>query len=389
VTRAPASCSTLETLASAASVEEIARATCDLVAAVSGVCGLAFVDWPENSARCLATGGIKSAIADQCYAWLATLWAEASPALPVVQPQGIAVAIPIGRTSPIAALLVHLYDAESLGESVPALCRAADLAYVALRWRQRLADLEAGVADSQGTLAASEREQFRRTERLASIGVLAAGIAHELNNPLGAIMLEAETALMTAKRAEPQPLLLSSLEGIRQNVERCAQIVQGVLRFAKRQPEEYGPCDLVSVLQSARDYSRELAVQRSVRVCFGDTPRGAGVLGSRLALEQVFVNLFHNAIQASCPGDTVEVGVRVGPTEVSVAVADHGDGIAPADLPRVFSPFFTTRLPAAGTGLGLSIVQGIVADHRGRVEVCSQVGQGAIFTVVLPRMLEP
>ena len=265
----------------------------------------------------------------------------------------------------------------------------ADLAYVALRWQQRSAAPGAGQAGCPVALEPSQREQFRRTERLASIGVLAAGIAHELNNPLGAIMLEAETALMSAKRGEPQPLLLNSLDGIRQNVERCAQIVQGVLRFAKRQPEAHGRCDLVAVLQSARDYSRELAMQRSVRLDFAAGPAAAIVAGNRLSLEQVFVNLFHNAIQASPPGGAVEVRIHVRTSEFGVSVADQGGGIAPTDLPRLFEPFFTTRIQEAGTGLGLSIGQGIVADHRGRVEVDTEVGQGAIFTVVLPRMLEP
>jgi len=367
----------------------IAQAACDMAAALPGVVGSAFVDWSDDLVRCLATGGRIPADVTFDRAWLTAPGGDAQSAEPVVGLRSGVMAIPVGRAAPTAALVVRFAEAQPADDIERALRHMADLAYVALCGQRRSTVPDADHKDGLETLAPSQREQFRRTERLASIGVLAAGIAHELNNPLGAIMLEAETALMSAKRGEPQPLLLDSLDGIRQNVERCAQIVQGVLRFAKRQPETHGPCDLVSVLQSARDYSRELCVQRSVRIDFAAAPHNALVEGNRLGLEQVFVNLFHNAIQASPRGGTVEVRIQLGPSEIGVSVADQGGGIAPADLPRLFEPFFTTRIQEAGTGLGLSIVQGIVADHHGRVEVSSQLRHGAIFTVFLPRMLEP
>ncbi|MFO0897626.1 MAG: ATP-binding protein [Pirellulales bacterium] len=231
-----------------------------------------------------------------------------------------------------------------------------------------------------------DAERVRRTERLASIGTLAAGIAHELNNPLGAIMLEAETAALAARRIEPDPLLASSLEGIRHNVDRCSRIIKGILRFAKHEHGEHAPCDLAAVLRRARDYTRELAAQRGVSVDLGELPAGLPVVGNELALEQVFVNLFNNALEASPRGSIVEVRAHHDPAALRITVGDRGPGIPAAEIQRVFDPFFTTRQQAAGTGLGLSIVQGIVADHQGEVEVSSQVGQGAVFTVSLPRM---
>jgi two-component system NtrC family sensor kinase len=121
----------------------------------------------------------------------------------------------------------------------------------------------------------------------------------------------------------------------------------------------------------------------------GALPAGLPVVGNELALEQVFVNLFNNALEASPRGSVVQVRAHDDPTALRVSVSDRGQGIPAAEIQRVFDPFFTTRQQAAGTGLGLSIVQGIVADHQGEVEVSSQVGQGAVFTVSLPRMQDP
>lgn len=245
-------------------------------------------------------------------------------------------------------------------------------------WRANEGNAPGRIADDQ-----------RRTERLASMGALAAGIAHELNNPLGAIMLEAETAALASRGGDYDPLLASALEGIRQNVDRCARIVKGVLRFARHEHLTHAPCDLAGVLRRARDYTRELAAQRSVRLEFAGLSEPLALLGNEMALEQVFVNLFNNALEASPPGSLVEVRAHADPSVVRISVSDQGSGIPAAELERVFEPFFTTRQHAAGTGLGLSIVQGIVTDHGGSVKVHSQRGQGAVFTVSLPRTKGP
>lgn len=309
-------------------------------------------------------------------------------------------ALPVGSALPCDVLVIcsssGVGQARGILEQARPLAALATLARDAIQRETavaaRLTELDqTGLSVRVQPLAETLRdaERLRRTERLASIGTLAAGIAHELNNPLGAIMLEAETAALAARRKEPDPLLASSLEGIRHNIDRCSRIIKGILRFAKHEHGEHVPCDLAAVLRRARDYTRELAAQRHVSVDLGALPAGLAVVGNELALEQVFVNLFNNALEASPPGSVVEVRAHDDPAALRVTVSDRGPGIPAAEIQRVFDPFFTTRQQAAGTGLGLSIVQGIVADHQGEVEVSSQVGQGAVFTVSLPRMQDP
>jgi len=225
-------------------------------------------------------------------------------------------------------------------------------------------------------------QSLQRAERLASIGTLAAGIAHEINNPLGAMLLSAEYAL---QKLDNRTVVEESLEDILSHVERCAQIVRSVLRFSRNDYSKKTGHDLSNLLHRAKDLTRHQAQQSGVLVDL-DTSVGACCMTiNPLEMEQVFVNLIVNAVESSKGGGRVSVKLDLADDRARVVVEDQGVGM-PAELrSRVFDPFFTTRLHSGGTGLGLSIVHGIVRDHGGSIEVWSEPEKGTRVTVMLPR----
>lgn len=228
-------------------------------------------------------------------------------------------------------------------------------------------------------------EKLRRSERLASIGTLAAGIAHEINNPLGMILLEAQDAL---EHVRDPAAIETALRGIMENVRRCSRIVKSVLQFARQQPAEKWPLDLNQVVLGVVELTQERARRHGVLVRTHPAPGLPRVLGNVTALEQVLVNLIYNAVRASGQGQAVELHSGHGEREVWVAVRDSGRGMTEEERRRAFDPFFSTHYQRGGTGLGLSIAHGIVQDHGGTIELASQSGHGTVATVHLPRAAE-
>jgi two-component system NtrC family sensor kinase len=233
------------------------------------------------------------------------------------------------------------------------------------------------------------REQLQQSERMASVGVLAAGIAHEINNPVGTILLAAQNALEQSEEcktlAESQALLRRTCDAIVVNATRCTQIVRGVMQFSRHQATEKWANDINDIVLSA------------VRL-LSDTTEGASrapilELGvglpelplNPIEIEQVIVNLVKNAWEAAPNGVTVIVRTeRSHDDGVVLSVEDNGPGISPEQQRQIFDPFFTTRLQAGGTGLGLSLVHGIIKSHRGRIDVDSAPGHGTRIYVVFP-----
>jgi PAS domain S-box-containing protein len=239
-----------------------------------------------------------------------------------------------------------------------------------------------------------ERELVRRlsdSERLASVGTLAAGIAHEINNPLQFMVTNLEFAQQEIDElsgGSPQGAMKTLLEVIDETMDgarRVGRIVRGLQAFARPDPGVDEVVALSGVLDAAIKLSRHELDHRAELVL--DTRTSAKVRGSETELTQVVVNLLVNAAQAldGSDADAGRIALRVehDDTHVAIEIEDNGPGIAPADRPRIFDPFFTTKPVGVGTGLGLAICHGIVARHGGELSVESQPGR-TVFRLALP-----
>ncbi|MBI2836554.1 MAG: hypothetical protein HYX85_02540 [Chloroflexi bacterium] len=233
----------------------------------------------------------------------------------------------------------------------------------------------------------AERErhaQLYHTGRLASIGELAAGIAHELNNPLTSIIGFSE--LLAQSKDLPQNVK-EDVELINREAKRTAGIVKNLLTFARRQPTSRQPTDVNAAIRnvlSLRAYEQKVHNIEVVANLASDLPP---VMGDAFQLQQVFMNIVINAeyfmTEAHGRGTLTVSSERAGNT-VRISFADDGPGISQENLGRLFTPFFTTKEVGKGTGLGLSICHGIVTEHGGRIRAESEPGKGATFIIELP-----
>jgi len=222
-----------------------------------------------------------------------------------------------------------------------------------------------------------------QSERLASLGMLAAGVAHEVNNPLGGIL--ALTGLTVEEMPKDDPNRENLEEVIRQTV-RCRDIVKGLLEFSRQSKGATESVDLNKVLRDTLSLIGKQALFFNVNVTCQMEPDLPAVVADRSQLQQVFLNILMNAVQAMRERGTIRVVTRdnAGKGFVEVAISDTGEGIPPEQIDRIFDPFFTTKDSGQGTGLGLSIAYGIVTTHGGTISVDSQVGKGSTFTIRMP-----
>lgn len=228
-------------------------------------------------------------------------------------------------------------------------------------------------------------ERLRRSERLASLGTLAAGIAHEINNPVNTILMTAETSLMALEAGHPGDRLARDLGIVVREAERCGQIVRKVLEFVRERKPERERADLNEVVRSAVTMARKTLRDTGPGIeteLAGDLPP---VQINPAEMEQAIIHLVRNALEAG-DGEAVSVVVRTYLNEsgVVVEVEDEGVGIAPEIRDRVFDPFFTTRRDRGGTGLGLALAHSIVTDHGGTIDLDTAPHRGSVFRVELP-----
>jgi signal transduction histidine kinase len=239
------------------------------------------------------------------------------------------------------------------------------------------------------TSARRLERQMLLTERLTMAGRLAAGVAHELNNPLATIAGCAES-LVARTREEPFARLPGAddvryyLSLIEEEAYRCKEITGSLLQFVREPGSRRTPTDLNVLVQKASELLAHQARFSERRVVEELDPDLPPVTVNEGQLRQVFLGLASNALEAMDAGGVLTVRSRRRRADVEVEFEDDGPGIADELLGRIFDPFFTTKPPGQGTGLGLAIAQGIVADHGGRIEVTSRPGKGSIFRVVLP-----
>ncbi len=230
--------------------------------------------------------------------------------------------------------------------------------------------------------------QVEYTNKLASIGRLAAGVAHEINNPL-AIINEKAGLIMDLLRPQPEGALrtrlLEQTEVISASVKRCATITRRLLGFARRMDVSVESINLEEVIESVLTFLRNEAQYRSININIEIDPDIPDFQSDRGKLQQVFLNLINNAFAALKDGGNVTFKAdRISEDSIRVSIIDDGCGIAPEDLKRVFEPFFSTRTKQGGTGLGLSITYGLVQEIGGSIDVTSRVGEGTRFDIILP-----
>jgi signal transduction histidine kinase len=235
---------------------------------------------------------------------------------------------------------------------------------------------------------ADARQAAERAEQLASLGTLAAGISHEINNPLNSILVNAELGLMKLESGQDSEKVRPVLETIVEDVRRCARITQSVLNLAKNSGAPKATANLNDVVLRARDLvaSHLQLHDASVDLELGDLPDQH--LDAN-AMESAMVNLMRNAAESRELGVTVSVRTRLDGGTVIVEVSDDGPGIAPEHLDHVFDPFYSTKRSRKGTGLGLSLVHSTVIDHGGVIRVTSSEDVGTTFEIRLPLPDEP
>jgi PAS domain S-box-containing protein len=232
-------------------------------------------------------------------------------------------------------------------------------------------------------------EQLIQAEKLAAMGQMLAGVAHELNNPLTAILGVTE---MLRERQGVEEGAKRQLELTHRQARRAARIVQNLLEFSRPASPQKKPMDLNSIIDRTLQLHEHSLRRNNVSVDFRPQPELPGVIGDANQLIQVLLNLVTNAEQAIREvreSGRIQIRLARSGDRISITVQDDGVGIRPEMLPRLFDPFYTTKRPGGGTGLGLSICMSIVREHGGTIEATPLPAGGSAFTVYLPVAVEP
>ena len=232
-----------------------------------------------------------------------------------------------------------------------------------------------------------KQEQLVQAGKLATLGELTTGVAHELNNPLNNIGLFVGNAIdLIELGATDRGQIVRELRRTTQQVHKATEIISHLRTFGRAAPVSREPISLRQVIERALSLMQEQLRLREIKVMVDLGSKDPVVVGNPIQLEQVFINLLTNARDAvaDSPHKAIRISGSVGSASVEIAFADTGKGI-PAGLERrIFDPFFTTKQVGKGTGLGLSITYGIVKEHGGTISVSSPPGEGATFLIHLP-----
>jgi PAS domain S-box-containing protein len=244
-------------------------------------------------------------------------------------------------------------------------------------------ELERRVAERTEQLRAS-MQRLREQERLAGIGTLAAGIAHQINNPVGAIAVTGEFALAAGVGEGRERVREEAIVRMVEEAHRAGRIVKSILRFARQGSTQKWREDFVAVVRRAVELARPYVGERNGRIEIEVGVEVAHVEMSPIEIEQLVINLVRNAAESRTSGACVRIRLGVVGGLVRLEIEDDGRGIDPESQKQIFDPFFTTRLREGGSGLGLSVAHGIVVDHGGEITVESQPGQGTTVRVDFP-----
>jgi signal transduction histidine kinase len=221
-----------------------------------------------------------------------------------------------------------------------------------------------------------------QSEKLQSLGQLATGIAHEINNPLANAMLGIQTARKRALgTGVPDEQVIEKLDAVEKNIDRASTIARELLQFSRQQAAQTVLFNVNDVVRGALTLMKYKLQDTIISHDLGPVRE---VTGDLVKMEQVIINILSNAKDAMPEGGNISISTEQRADEVRIRISDTGTGIPPENLSRVFDPFFTTKETGTGTGLGLSICYGIVKQHRGTIEINSIVEKGTTVTVHLP-----
>jgi len=261
-------------------------------------------------------------------------------------------------------------------EAISAFATRAALAIENARLYQDLADQLKELKRAQAQLVESAK--------LASIGTLAAGVAHEINNPLMAISGRIELLLSNPKQHLKSEKAKQYLEVIRDMTERVTQVVRGLLAFSREERGSQAPVDIHRAIDETLTLVGSQLRIAHIQIKRDYQAEKAEVLGNKNKLQQVFMNLILNARDAMQDGGTLTIFTTQSHNRLLVKVVDEGVGIPKENLGQVFDPFFTTKEVGKGTGLGLFVTRGIIEQHNGFIQVESVEGKGTTFSIYLP-----
>jgi len=231
------------------------------------------------------------------------------------------------------------------------------------------------------------QNQLIQSEKMAAVGQLAFGIAHEIRNPLGIILGGVE--FLEKNLVKKDGIKKEIVEKLKQSIDRANNIIVDLLRFSRTSKLEAQSVDICALMEEVVSLIKNQAYSKDVRIVKNYTDSALSVLADPALLRQVFFNLCINAIDSMSKGGRLTLNIYSGQgtranKEVIIEIADTGKGIPKDILPRIFEPFFTTKEPGKGTGLGLSIVHLILERHKGAIGVESVVAKGTKFTIRLP-----
>ena len=254
-------------------------------------------------------------------------------------------------------------------------------AYDRIMWKEE----QARAKDYQDKI----EQRMDAAERLASLGTMAAGIAHEINNPLAIISESAgwlkgrmnKEAELPEEFRDRVGLALGKIEGA---VDRARRITHQLLGFARKTDWTHEEFDLAILAEEVVDFTRKAALTAEAEVILERPPGPVILFSDPYQIRQVIINLVTNAIQAVDNGGKVKITINQPNGEIKITVQDNGPGIPKENLDKIFEPFFSTKAPGQGTGLGLSVSRNIMDKLGGQISVVSRIGEGTVFTIALP-----
>jgi two-component system NtrC family sensor kinase len=223
-----------------------------------------------------------------------------------------------------------------------------------------------------------QARQLVQSEKLASLGRLAAGIAHEINNPLTNASLGIQ---LLRKKRDNWQAAAGQLDAVERNIDRASAIARELLQFSRQQEAAFLPVNINEAIARALVWMDHQLGRVVVEQDLAPVPE---VMGDRLKLEQVFINVLSNALEAMPEGGRLSIATVSNEGMVEVRISDTGTGIAEENLSKVFDPFFTTKEVGSGTGLGLYLCYGIIRQHCGLIDISSSVGQGTTVSISIP-----
>ncbi len=220
--------------------------------------------------------------------------------------------------------------------------------------------------------------RFSQSEKLTSMGILAAGIAHEINNPLANVSLNLE---LLKDMVEPTERISKKMDAIERNVSRASRIAKELLHFSREKETDLVDTDINQVLQSTKNLLKNQVLHSIISLQLGSIPL---IKGIPWKLEEVFINILMNSLDACEEQDHVEVETLRDGAVIMVVITDTGHGIREDSIHQVFDPFFTTKEIGKGTGLGLSVCYNIIKQHNGEISLMSSDLGGTIVTITFP-----